>query len=173
MTRFVVLLRGINVGGHNKLPMQDLREILESLGYESVRTYIQSGNVVLSAKAAPDAAAITAAIDKRFGFSPRILVVAAERFETIAAGNPYKDENLEGKCLHVWYLAGPASADMDGLEARKSPTEKFTLTADALYLCAPDGIGRSKLASDAERLLGVEGTGRNWNTVRKLLDMLA
>lgn len=173
MSKFVVLLRGINVGGHNKLPMQDLREILESLGYDDVKTYIQSGNVVLSAKAAPDAAAIIAAIDKRFGFSPHILVVPADRFEAIAEANPYKDEVVEGKQQHVWYLAGPASADMDGLEARKSPSEKFTLANEAFYLFAPDGIARSKLANDIEKLLGVAGSGRNWNTVRKLLEMLA
>lgn len=116
MTQFVVLLRGINVGGHNKLSMKDLREILEALGYESVKTYIQSGNVVLS---------------------------------------------------------GPATADVDAMQACKGPTEKFTLTDDALYLHAPDGIGRSKFAAAAERLLGVEATGRNLNTVRKLLEMLS
>lgn len=173
MNKYVLLLRGINVGGHNKLPMADLRDILASLGYEDIATYIQSGNVVLSAKTAPDAAAITAAIDKRFGFSPRILVVAGKQFVAVADANPYKDDDLDGKFLHVWYLAGPAAADMDGLEARKGPNERFTLTEDAFYLRAPDGIARSKLANDVEKLLGVEGTGRNLNTVRKLLEMLA
>ena len=172
MTRYVILLRGINVGGRNSLPMNELRDILESLGCEYVKTYIQSGNVVLSAHAAPDATAITTAIEKQFGFAPRLLVMPGDRFESVSRANPYKDEKVEGKHLHVSYLAGPASADVDGLEARKSPREEFTLTADALYLLAPDGIARSKLANDAEKLLGVEATSRNWNTVHKLLEML-
>lgn len=173
MTKYVVLLRGINVGGHNKLPMKDLGNILESLGCESVKTYIQSGNVVLSAKTAPAAATITAAINKRFGFAPRVLVIPADRFVNIAEANPYMNKEVDGKFVHVSYLAATASADIDGIEARKSPSEEFTLTADAFYLFAPDGIARSKLANDAEKLLGVGATSRNLNTVRKLLEMLA
>ena len=172
VTRYVILLRGINVGGRNSLPMKELRDILESLGCESVKTYIQSGNVVLSAPVAPDATAITTAIEKQFGFAPRVLVIPGDRFESVSRANPYKDEKVEGKHLHISYLAGPVSADVDGLEARKGPREEFTLTADALYLLAPDGIARSKLANDAEKLLGVEATSRNWNTVCKLLEML-
>jgi len=172
MTSFVALLRGINVGGHHKLPMKDLREILESLGCESVKTYIQSGNVVLSARVAPDASAITAAIDEQFGFSPRVLVLPGDKFEAVAEANPFRNEYLDGKFLHVWFLAGPASADMDGIEARKGPNEEYTLTNSAFYVKAPDGIARSKLANDIEKLLGVEGTGRNLNTVNKLLEML-
>lgn len=172
MTQFIVLLRGINVGGHNKLPMKDLREILEALGYESVRTYIQSGNVVLSAAAPPDSAAITEAIEKRFGFAPRVFAISAERFCAVTDANPYEEEVVEPKHLHVSFLSVPASPDMDALNARKSATEKFTLTDHAFYLLAPDGIGRSKLAADAERLLGVEATGRNLNTIHKLLEML-
>ena len=172
MTRYVILLRGINVGGRNSLPMKELRDILESLGCESVKTYIQSGNVVLSAPVTPDATVITSAIDKKFGFAPRVLVIPGDRFESVSRANPYKDEKVEGKHLHVSYLAGPAAADVDGLESRKGPNEEFTLTADAFYLLAPDGIARSKLANDAEKLLGVEATSRNWNTVQKLLEML-
>jgi uncharacterized protein (DUF1697 family) len=173
VTQFVVLLRGINVGGHNKLPMKDLREILEALGYDSVQTYIQSGNAVLSAAARPDAAGIAAAIEKRFGFAPGVLVISAKQFRAVADANPYVDEAEEPKHLHISFLSQPAAPDMDALSSRKSATEQYTLTDDAFYLLAPDGIGRSKLAADVERLLGVEATGRNLNTVRKLLDMLA
>lgn len=172
VTRYVILLRGINVGGRNSLPMKELRDILESLGCEYVKTYIQSGNVVLSATAAPDARAITTAIEKQFGFTPRVLVIPGDHFKSVSRANPYKDKKVEGKQLHISYLAGLASPDIDGLEARKSPSEEFMLTTDALYLFAPDGIARSKLANDAEKLLGVEATSRNWNTVCKLLEML-
>lgn len=172
MMKFVILLRGINVGGRNSLPMKALRTILESLGCESVKTYIQSGNVVLSAPAAPDAMAITDAIEREFGFAPHVLVIPGERFKSVSRANPYRNKKAEGKQVHISYLAGPASADVEGLEARKGPSEEFTVTNDALYLFAPDGIARSKLANDAEKLLGVEATSRNWNTVRKLLEML-
>lgn len=172
MTQFIVLLRGINVGGHNKLPMKDLRELLEALGYELVQTYIQSGNVVLSADVRPDSAAITEAIEKRFGFAPRVFVISADRFRAVADANPYEEEVAEPKHLHISFLSGPAAADVDAMQACKGPTESFTLTADALYLHAPDGIGRSKFAAAAEKMLGVEATGRNLNTVRKLIGML-
>jgi uncharacterized protein (DUF1697 family) len=172
VSQFIILLRGINVGGHNKLPMTDLREILEGLGYESVKTYIQSGNVVLFAAAPPDNAAITAAIEKRCGFAPRVFTISAERFRAIADANPYEEEVVDPKHLHISFLSGPAAADVDAMQACKGPTEEFTLTSDALYLHAPDGIGRSKFAAAAEKLLGVEATGRNLNTVRKLLGML-
>lgn len=173
VTRYVVLLRGINVGGRNSLPMEDLREILELLGYKSVQTYIQSGNVVLSATSPPDGAAISAAIEERFGFAPSVLVISGQHFQAVARANPYEKEVVEPKHLHISFLAGVASADVDAMQACKGPTEKFTLTADALYLLAPDGIGRSKFAAAAEKLLGVEATARNLNTVRKLLDMLS
>lgn len=172
MNQFILLLRGINVGGHNKLPMKDLREILEALGYASVQTHIQSGNVVLSAKSLPDGATIARAIEDQFGFTPRVLVIPEEMFVAVADANPYKGKDLDGKFLHVWFLAGPAAADVDALEERRIPSEQFTLTNDAFYFCAPEGIARSKIANDVEKLLGVEGTGRNLNTVRKLIGML-
>lgn len=170
---YVVLLRGINVGGHNKLPMKDLREILEALGYESVKTYIQSGNVVLASRTMPESAVIAAAIEERCGFAPRVFVISAGRFRAIADANPYATEIIEPKHLHISFLSGPAAADDEAMQACKGPTERFTLTDDALYLHAPDGIGRSKFAAAAEKLLGVEATGRNLNTVHKLLEMLA
>ena len=173
MTQYVILLRGINVGGRNSLPMKELRDILEQHGCESVQTYIQSGNVVVSSTAPPDSAVIATAIESRFGFAPRVLVIPGDCFAKIAEANPYKDEEVEGKSVHISYLDGEASADIAGLEACKSVSEEFVLTTDAFYLFAPEGIGRSRLASRAEKLLGVEATSRNWNTVRKLLEMLA
>jgi len=153
--------------------MQDLRDILESLGHEDVKTYIQSGNVVLSASTQPDGAAISAAVESRFGFSPRVLVVPGPAFAAVAEANPYKDEAAEPKHLHIWFLAEPASPDLDAMEACRAPSERFTLSANALYLYAPDGIGRSKFAANAEKLMGVDGTGRNLNTVGKILGLLA
>lgn len=172
---FVALLRGINVGGRHKLPMKDLKSILEELGFTDVHTYIQSGNVVLSAgNDVPEdpAGAISDAIEARFGFRPSVWLVPADEFRAMAARCPFKTD--EGKTLHFSFLeAAPSSPDLAKLEELKSATEAFALIDDTFYLHAPDGIGRSKLAAAVERSLGVDATVRNWNTVRKLLELIA
>ncbi len=171
----VALLRGINVGGKNILPMQDLREILGELGCESVATYIQSGNVIFESKQKSDGLAkrISKAIEKRFEFEPSVLVISATTFEGIADANPYTAKAAEPKHVHTMFLAGPANdADLKRMHERKSSTEEFTLTDEAVYLHAPDGIARSKLANEMERHLGVSATGRNGNTVDKLMALL-
>jgi uncharacterized protein (DUF1697 family) len=172
----VALLRGINVGGKNILPMQELREILGELGCQSVATYIQSGNVVFRSKRKSNglARSLSKAIEKRFGFAPSVLIMSAATFEGIAEANPYVARAAEPKHVHTLFLAGPANdADLERLHERKSSSEEFTLTDAAVYLHAPDGIARSKLASEMERHLGVSATGRNQRTVEKLQAMLA
>ena len=176
MSAKVALMRGINVGGKNILPMRDLREILGELGCESVATYIQSGNVVFRSKRKSDglAKSISKAVEKRFGFAPFVLVMSATTFEGIASANPYAAKAAEPKHVHTSFLAGPAdNADLQRMHERKSSTEEFTLTDTALYLHAPDGIARSKLANEMERHLGVSATGRNQRTVEKLQAMLS
>lgn len=174
MTAYVALFRGINVGGKNSLPMQDLRDILSSLGCESVRTYIQSGNAVFTsaAKAGKLAVEIKAAIDNRFGIAPEVLLLTSRRLKTIAGENPFKDAENDPKFLHVFFLARAAEkADLDTLNDARALSERFSLTDKALYLHAPDGIGRSKLAAKVERCLGVITTGRNWKTVSKIIEL--
>jgi uncharacterized protein (DUF1697 family) len=171
----VALMRGINVGGKNILPMRDLREILGELGCESVATYIQSGNVVFRSRRKSEglARSISKAIEKRFGFAPFVLVMPAATFEGIADANPYAAKAAEPKHVHTLFLAGPANdADLQRMRERKSSTEEFTLTDAAVYLHAPDGIARSKLANEMERHLGVSATARNQRTVEKLQAML-
>ncbi len=174
MTGYVALFRGINVGGKNSLPMQDLRDILSSLGCENVRTYIQSGNAVFSSASEPGKLSreIKAAIDERFGFVPEVLLLGTTRLRSIAAANPFPDAESEPKSLHVSFLSQAATdPDLDTLNSIKAPSEQFELTDHALYLYAPDGIGRSKFAARVERCLGVAATGRNWNTVAKLIEL--
>ena len=174
MITCVALFRGINVGGHNKLPMQELCDILEALGCEDVQTYIQSGNAVFSTARDPDSLAgeLVAAIDNRCGFAPGVQVLEVETFRAIALANPYKSAEATPAQLHVSFLAqAPANPDIDSLEGLKSPTETFELTDCAFYLHAPDGIGRSKLAARVEKALGVNATGRNWRTVTKILEL--
>jgi len=175
MTQYVALFRGINVGGKHILPMQDLREIFTALGCENVRTYIQSGNAVFSSDAKADevSARLREEIGKLFGFEPQVLVLTAERLQKIAAGNPYADIETEPKFLHVCFLTDdPIEPDLEALDGLRAGSESFRLDDGALYLHAPDGIGRSKLAAKVDRYLGVTTTGRNWRTVTKLIEML-
>lgn len=177
MNTWVALLRGINVGGANRLPMAELRKLLERLGLEGVRTYIQSGNVVFGSANdnTPGALGerIEATIEKHHGFRPRVLVLSEARFREALEANPFPEAEAEPKTLHLYFLGeSPVDADATALEAVASPTERFRLGDRVLYLHAPDGFGRSKLASRAEALLGVPATARNWRTVTRLRKMI-
>lgn len=175
MTTYVALLRGINVGGKGTLPMKELTAILESLGATGVKTYIQSGNAAFQhkpAEALKIASKLTAAINKARGFAPQVVVLEAKQFAKIAKANPFPEAEAEPKSLHIWFLAAKASkANVEALTNLKSKTEQFQLTTTAFYLHAPNGIGRSKLAANVERHLGVAATARNWRTVSTLLEM--
>lgn len=175
MITWILLLRGINVGGRNRLPMDDLVSILESLGLEDVETYIQSGNVVFRSpgKVPPTLEdEIGAAIEESHGFRPRVLLLRARRLERAAGSNPFPEAEAEPKTLHVFFLASePESPDVEALTGIASPSERFHLAEDVFYLHAPDGIGRSKLAANVEKHLGVAATARNWRTVDRLREM--
>jgi len=176
MTQFVALFRGINVGGKHIVPMQELRDMFAALGCENVQTYIQSGNTVFSSDASADtlSASLTKEVGKQFGFEPQVLVLTADRFNEIAAGNPYADVDSEPKTVHVTFLsANPVDPDLELLDELRSESERFELGDGAFYLHAPDGIARSKLAAKIDRCLGVDTTARNWRTVTKLVEMLA
>ena len=176
MTIKIALLRGINVGGRNSIPMQELRELLEEFGCRDVSTYIQSGNVVFRSDESEAALSshLSSAIKQRFGFEPFVLILPGDRFAAIADANPYADDDIDPKFIHVNFLASKAvEPDIDKMHELQSKTEHFTLTDHALYFRAPDGIGRSKFAAQIEKLLGVPATGRNWKTVCKLLDMVS
>ncbi len=173
MKSHIALLRGINVGGKGTLPMKELVAILESLGCRDVKTYIQSGTAVFEYKsgdAAQLAAKISAAILKKRGFAPHVLVLESKAFEKLVDGNPFPEAAAEPKSLHVFFLdSKPGMAALESLESYKSDSERYELRGSVFYLHAPDGIGRSKLAANVERKLGVPATGRNWRTVCKLL----
>jgi uncharacterized protein (DUF1697 family) len=176
MKTFIALFRGINVGGHNKLPMKELVAVLEGLGLQNIRTYIQSGNVAFDSKAADAAklsAQIGAAIHKSHGFEPQVLLLDAARLEKIIRANPFPEAEGAGNTLHFMFLAAiPPKPDLAGIEKIRAASERCELKGDVFYLHAPDGVGRSKLVANMERLLGVPVTGRNWNTVLKLREMI-
>jgi uncharacterized protein (DUF1697 family) len=181
----VALLRGINLGGHNKVAMADLRDAVASLGHEDVATYIQSGNVVFTTSetgTAKLAAALEDAIAERAGVRCRVLVLSAAELAQIAKDNPYSGEpNL--RAVHVVFLpAAPAPemiasvAEAQAAAAQKGSRDTAQYVGRALFLHTPDGFGRSELATlltRAARPLSKQGAGtaRNLATVRKLLDM--
>ncbi len=176
MNTYIALFRGINVGGNNKLPMKELVTVLEGLGLQNIRTYIQSGNAVFEGKgnAIELAAKMGTAIRKSHGFEPRVLLLDVAKLENAIEANPFPEGEAAGNTLHFNFLENiPPNPDLAGMEKIKAASERFQLKDDVLYLHAPDGIGRSKLAASMERLLGVPMTGRNWNTVKKLQEMAA
>ncbi len=175
MKTYIALFRGINVGGNNVLPMKDLVALLENIGSQNVKTYIQSGNAVFQNKeenASLLSNRIRAAIKKSHGFEPQVLLLKPEEIERAVESNPFPEAESEPKTLHVHFLASmPKNADLGALESIKSDRERFALKDGVFYLHAPDGIGRSKLAANTEKLLGVAITGRNWRTVCKVMAM--
>ena len=175
MNTFVALFRGINVGGHNLLPMRELKAVLGELGLREVATYIQSGNVVFAAEQTDKAAlveSIREAVHQSHGFAPQVLLLTAEEFAQAAAANPYPEAEEEPKTLHLYFLEeSPSNPDLEKLAALKLDNEHFTLINKVFYLHAPDGIGRSKLAAGVEKALGVPVTARNWRSVGRVLEM--
>ncbi|MFJ5103324.1 DUF1697 domain-containing protein [Streptomyces sp. NPDC088554] len=177
-TTYAALLRGINVSGHKRVPMSDLRELLAELGHGEVRTYLQSGNAVFtSASDDPDAlaAALERAIEKRFGFTVGALVRDGAYLRAIVENCPFPAATLEGKQLHVTYFSEPVGPErLSSLDAAGYLPEEFRLGDRALYLYAPQGLGRSRLAEALARpalFAGVTATSRNWNTVTKLVEL--
>jgi len=177
MTTLIALLRGINVGGNNKLPMKELSAQLEGMGVRRVQTYIQSGNVVFDCDAkdkAKLAAKITAEIRAQHGFAPHVQLLEAAELKKAMAGNPYPEAEAAPKTLHLFFLDEvPPQPDLKVLDTLKAGSERYKLAGKVFYLHAPDGVGDSKLAARAEKLLGVAATARNWNTVCKLAEMAA
>ena len=171
---YVALVRGINVGGKRRLPMKEFVSILEDLGAREVKTYIQSGNAVFRSRSKPAhlAAGIGREIKERRGFEPHVLVLKSEDLEAAIAANPFPEAENDPKTLHVGFLdAAPKESDSAELQSLAKDSERFRLIDRVFYLHAPEGVGRSKLAANAERLLGVAMTDRNWRTVRKLQEM--
>ena len=169
MKTYIALFRGINVGGRNALPMKELVAILEHLGSQKVKTYIQSGN---AAFVSPEkdtlrlSKTITVEVKKRRGFEPYVLLLELEDIERAIRNNPFPEAETDPRALHTGFLAStPEHPNLKTLESLKRGSERFRLIDTVFYLHAPEGIGRSKLAAKAEKLLGVPMTDRNWRTV--------
>jgi uncharacterized protein (DUF1697 family) len=175
MKTCAVLLRGINVGGHGTLPTKDLRAILERLGLQNVKTYLQSGNAVFRCNAGDRrglSRKIGIAINKSHQFTPEVFIISIEELQSAIDSNPFPEGEADPKSLHVAFLSSPPdSPDLEKLESLRSATERFELIGAVFYLHAPGGIGRSKLAAKVESALGVALTARNWRSVNAVLSM--
>lgn len=186
MATHVALLRGINLGGKNKVAMADLRTLVSELGHTGVVTYIQSGNVLFTAPADADstevARAMTEAIAARLGVSAPVVVVTREELGEIHAANPFPDEP-DPKRVHAVVLSGPPGAELTAKldaaaaqSAAKGASDAVTAIGRTLYLHTPAGYGTSDLSAAVLRTVsspkaGVTGTARNWATMTKLLEL--
>lgn len=177
MQTYIILLRGINVGGNNLVPMKALTQVLTDAGFSQIKTYIQTGNILLQSPHSShesDAAQleqdIAKLIDTHFGFTPDIMQLSLSEFSTAAVNNPYKDK--PGNTVHCYFCQQLPSPDEARLKELATSIEEYRIEGRVLYLHAPDGIGRSKLAANIEKCLKVPATARNLNTVNKLLDMV-
>ena len=178
MTRFVSLFRGINVGGHQQVKMDALKALHTSLGFKDVATYIQSGNVVFTGDN-EDTAQLQRRIEdsfvQKFGFSTKVIVRTAAELQDIITHNPFQNQPMkELKWILVLFLASrPDSMALEDLQKSYIGPEEYHLIGQELFIYYPDGIGRSKLTVPLiDKKLKTTGTGRNWNTILQLQQMM-
>ena len=176
MKTYIGLLRGINVGGHNKIPMSELRSLCGEIGWSNVQTYIQSGNLVFTATGKPAALELElqSAIERRLGFSVPIIIRAAADWSGYIKTNPFldaceKEPHLVMLCLSKSPLKPDAAKN---LRERAANGEHLAQTGDALWIHFASGVARSKLSPALlDRMAGSSVTARNWLTVLKLKEL--
>ena len=176
MQSIIAMLRGVNVGPHNRIGMEALRALYGSLKLRNVQTYVQSGNVVFASNER-DLSALRRRIDdafeKRFGFRAAVILRTAAEMREVIAKNPFAErKDIEPSKLLVTFLAEELSPDaQQHLEAIKAGPEEIKARARELYVYFPNGVGRSKLPPMMDRVLKRSGTARNWNSVTTMLEM--
>ena len=175
MSKFVAMLRGVNVGGHHRVPMAELRALCTGLGWRDVQTYIQSGNVVFSADGEERSltAALTTAASARFGFDVPVVVRSAADLALTLAQNPFDPGAFSPTTLSVVFLAAPPpAAALAALDPARSSADTLVPRGRDLYLLTPAGFAKTKYTLDwLERRLGGPATARNWQTVTVLAEM--
>jgi uncharacterized protein (DUF1697 family) len=176
MTRYALLLRGVNVGTKNSLPMAELRSMLTKLGCSDVQTYVQSGNAVFATKlgAGTFTKAIENALERYMGRPIATTLRTAEQMKAIVDANPFTNVATAPKYLCVTFLANaPTKSEVAPLHAQDWKPELFQVAGKEIYTWHPNGQGKSPLAAALGKLpLRGAVTTRNWNTVLKLLEML-
>ncbi|HWB39941.1 MAG TPA: DUF1697 domain-containing protein [Gemmatimonadales bacterium] len=177
-TACVALLRAVNLGPHNKVAMGDLRTVLEDLGLKEPRTLLQSGNVVFRTTRRPAATLermLETETERRLGVRTEYHVRTAEEWRAVVAGNPFPAEARDdpSHLLVVFFKATLQVGAVAALRAAIAGRERVEAHAREAYIVYPDGIGRSKVTTAlVEKTLGGRGTGRNWNTVLKLAELV-
>jgi uncharacterized protein (DUF1697 family) len=172
----VALLRAVNVGGRNRIAMADLRELLEGLGYGEVRTHLQSGNAVFTAAGTPPermAQKIERALADELGLAAKVLVRTRAELERVVSENPLLDVASDHARLLVTFLSdAPAREALSRLAPADFEPDVFAFGEREIYVWYPDGVRATRLSNAFwERRLGVVATGRNWNTVTRLLEL--
>ncbi len=177
METYISILRGINVSGKNIIKMADLKAMYQSMLFEEVKTYIQSGNVIFrtnenDTKALEDL--ITQKIKNSFGFDVPVIVFKSDTLAAIVAHNPYvKREEKDTSFMHITFLAEPPKTfDKEQIVNKKKADEEISFSDKVLYLYCPNGYGKTKLTTSfLEKKLNVKTTTRNWKTTLKLLTL--
>jgi len=173
MPRQIALLRGINLGARKRVAMGELRDLLESLGYEDVQTYLQSGNVVLTSEQPEERLAreVGRQVAAKLGVESKIVVRSRDELAEVVARNPLDDVANDPKRYQVSFLsAEPDPERVRRLEALDVAPERFVASGREIYAWHPGGMQRSRLAAAlTDERLGVTATARNWSTVCKLL----
>lgn len=175
MSRFVALLRGVNVGKGNKVPMAEFRAALESLGHHQVRTLLNSGNAVFSSTSRSTsklASVIAKAVEERFGVVTPVIVKSAAELEAIVKNNPFPPPESEHSCFLVAFaLDSTKLQELQGLSSLLQPGERFAVNEHAAYLHCAGGLLNSKVGAAILGRAGRSVTTRNWATVLKLLSL--
>lgn len=171
MAVYISLLRGINVSGQKIIKMVELKKLYESCGFEDVKTYIQSGNVVFKTTQSDKneiAATISKAIEKQYDFDVKVLVLSPQDIQRALDNNPFEQE----KMYITFMFDTPKDIPYDEINKVKLPSEQLEIIEDCIYFYCPDGYGRSKFSNNfLERKLKVTMTSRNLRTTKKLLEM--
>ncbi|WP_224367990.1 DUF1697 domain-containing protein [Hyalangium versicolor] len=176
MARYIALLRGINVGGNKKVPMAQLRALMEGLGYTGISTLLQSGNAVFTSKEKSSAKVIKqleAAIAEEFGFEVSVVLRTRDELAAAIQANPLPGAEEDPSHFLVTFLSAmPEPKRLQAINPAAYLPDEFRAVGREIYARFPNGIGTSKLATVfTEAKLGVVPTGRNWNTVKKLLEL--
>jgi len=176
MPAIVALLRGVNLAGHNRIKMDALLSLCASLKLEGAQTYLQSGNVVFtSSERDLNALAkrVEDGIEKKFGFRPAVILRTGSEMRALVKKNPFAKREFEPAKLAVMFLNTELPAETrKQLEAIKVGPEELKAYPRELYVYFPDGMGRSKLSGMVDRIVKKTGTGRNWNSVMNLMEMV-
>jgi uncharacterized protein (DUF1697 family) len=178
MPTYAALLRGINVGRNKRIGMADLRSLVEALGHESVKTHLQSGNVVFESPKRRDRAlgdAIEQAIASELGMDVTVIVRRSDELAAVVEVGPYGGRTSDHKRIHVAFLSDvPKAAAVKGFGIEEFAPDEMTIVGREAHLLYPDGYARTKLTNAViEKRLGVRATTRNWRTVQALADLTA